>query len=213
MSRISKYVGLAALVLIVTALGVGAVFAQTTTPPANGTTPQARGGFVRGCGQAGLDAAAKALNMTSTELQAQLWGGQTLSGLADKAGVKITDVQSAVQAACQQALKDTISQAVKDGKITQANADWLIEGIQKGYIGGKGGFGMGFGFGFGGFGMMGHARGRGFGFGFRAPNGTAPNTTTPKGSTSPSRSPGSPSARAGSPSAGRPRGSPCLQPS
>ncbi len=181
MSRISKYVGLAALVLIVTALGVGAVFAQTATPPASGTAPQARGGFVRGCGQAGLDAAAKALNMTSTELQAQLWGGQTLSGLADKAGVKITDVQSAVQAACQQAQIDAINQAVKDGKITQANADWLIEGIQKGYIGGKGGFG----FGFGGFGMMGH--GRGFGFGFRGPKGTAPNTTTPNSSTSPSR--------------------------
>ena len=51
-----------------------------------------------------------------------------------------------MQAACQQAQIDAINQAVKDGKITQANADWLIEGIQKGYIGGgKGGFGMGFG--------------------------------------------------------------------
>ena len=186
MSRISKYMGLTALILIVTALGVGAVFAQTATPPATTTTPQMHGGFFRGgmCGQAGLDAAAKALNMTSAELQAQLWGGQTLSGLADKAGVKITDVQSAVQAACQQAQIDAINQAVKDDKITQANADWLVEGIQKGYIGG----GMfGFGKGFGGFGMMGRGRGRGFG-GFGMPKGTAPNSTTPNsGSTSPSR--------------------------
>ena len=186
MSRITKYLGLTALVLIVTALGVGAVFAQTTTPPATTTTPQMHGGFGRGgmCGQAGLDAAAKALKMTTEELTAQLWGGQTLSGLADKAGVKITDVQSAVQAACQQAMKDAINQAVKDGKITQANADWLIEGIDKGYIGGKGGMGMGFGFGMekGGRGMRGH----GFG-GFGAPNGTAPNATPNNGSTSPSR--------------------------
>ncbi len=194
MSRFKKYLGLAALVLIVTALGVGAVFAQTATPPATGNAPQARGGFTRGCGQAGLDAAAKALNMTSQELSAQLWGGQTLSGLADKAGVKMTDVQSAVQAACQQALKDAINQAVKDGKITQANADWLIEGIDKGFIGGQGGFGFGFGgFGMkmGGRGMFGHPGFGGF-RGFRAPNGTAPNRTAPQttpnsSSTSPSR--------------------------
>jgi hypothetical protein len=184
MSRITKYLGVTALVLIVTALGVGAVFAQTATPPAKANTPQMHGGFGRGgiCGQAGLDAAAKALKMTSDELKAQLWGGQTLSGLAEKAGVDIATVQSAVQAACQQAQIDAINQAVKDGKITQANADWLIEGIQKGYIGGgKGGFGSGMEL--GGRGMGGH---RGFG-GFRAPNGTAPSTTPNSGSTSPSR--------------------------
>ncbi len=188
MSRITKYLGLTALILIVTALGVGAVFAQTATPPA-ATTPQTHGGFVRGgmCGQAGLDAAAAALKMTTAELQAQLWGGQTLSGLADKAGVKITDVQSAVQAACQTALKDAINQAVKDGKMTQAKADWLIEGIDKGFIGGQGGFGFGgFGMKMGGRGMMGVHPGFG-GFGrFHAPNGTAPNTTPNSGSTAPS---------------------------
>jgi hypothetical protein len=182
MFRSKKLVGLAAVIAIIAALGIAsAVFAQTATPP---TTPQAHSGMVRGaqgvCGQAGLDAAAKALKLTTTELQAQLWGGQTLSSLADKAGVKIADVQSAVQAACQQARIDAINQAVKDGKITQANADWLIEGIQKGYIG-KGGFGFG-GFGLagkGGFGMG----GRGFGHRFGAPKGTTPNGITPNSGT------------------------------
>jgi hypothetical protein len=172
------------LVVVALAIGVAPVLAQTVTPPAT-TAPQARS-FGRGgiCGQAGLDAAAKALKLTTTDLTAQLWGGQTLSGLADKAGVKIADVQSAVQAACQQAQIDAINQAVKDGKITQANADWLIEGITKGYIGGKGGFGMGFG-----FGMEGHGGRGGWGHGFGMPKGTAPNGTTPNssGSTSPSR--------------------------
>ena len=182
MSRTTKYLGLAVLVLMIAALGVSSAFAQTATPPATTTAPQAHGGFGgRGmCGQAGLDAAAKALKMTSDELKAQLWGGQTLSGLAEKAGVDIATVQSAVQAACQQAQIDAINQAVKDGKITQANADWLIEGIEKGYIGsGKGGFGMEM----GGRGMGGH---HGFG-GFGAPKGTAPDSTTPSGTTSPSR--------------------------
>jgi hypothetical protein len=187
MSRTAKYLGLAVLVLMIAALGVSSVFAQTATPPATTTTPQARGGFGHGamCGQAGLDAAAKALKMTADELKAQLWGGQTLSGLAEKAGVDIADVQSAVQAACQQAQIDAINQAVKDGRITQANADWLIEGIEKGYIGGgKGGFGFGgFGMELGGRGGRGH---HGFG-GFGASKGTAPNSTTPNSTTSPSR--------------------------
>jgi hypothetical protein len=162
----TKYLGVGALVLIVTALGVGAVFAQTATPP-TANTPQAHAGFFHGaqgvCGQAGLDAAAKALKMTTQDLTAQLWGGQTLSGLADKAGVKIADVQSAVQAACQQAQKDAINQAVKDGKITQANADWLIEGIDKGFIGARADW-VWASAKMGGRGMMGHP-----GFFFRVP--------------------------------------------
>lgn len=186
MSRATKYLGLTVLVLMIAALGVSSAFAQTATPPATTNTPQAHGGGFGGrgiCGQAGLDAAAKALKLTTEELTAQLWGGQTLSALAEKAGVELTAVQSAVQAACQQAQIDAIKQAVTDGKITQANADWLIEGIQKGYIGGsKGGFG-GFGMDMGGRGGRGH---HGFG-GFGVPNGTAPNATPNSGSTSPSR--------------------------
>lgn len=188
MSRWTKILGLTLLVVMIAALGATAVFAQGSTPPTPSTTTPAhvegfgRGGF---CGQAGLDAAAKALKLTTEELQAQLWGGQTLSGLADKAGVNIADVQSAVEAACQQVQIDAINQAVKDGKLTQANADWLIEGIQKGFIGGgKLGFDMGFGAkpGF----EMGGRGGRGGHGGFRAPQGTAPNgSTTPNNGTTP----------------------------
>jgi hypothetical protein len=189
MSRTTKVLGLTVLVLMIAALGVSSAFAQTATPPTQTTPQKSSGGFGRGgmmCGQTGLDAAAKALKLTTEELQAQLWGGQTLSGLAEKAGVDIATVQSAVQAACQQAQIDAINQAVTDGKLTRENADWLIEGIQKGYIGG--GKGAGFG---GGFGMeMGGRGGRGHhGFGMpkgTAPNGTAP-STTPNSSTSPSR--------------------------
>ena len=176
-----KTLGWIVIGVMVAALAIGVVpaFAQTATPPATSTAPQARSGFGgRGglCGQAGLDAAAKALKLTTTELQAQLWGGQTLSGLADKAGVELADVQTAVQAACQQAQIDAINQAVTDGKITQANADWLIEGIEKGYIGGdKGGFGIGGKAGRGGRG--GHGMG-----GFGMPKGTTPNGTTPNSS-------------------------------
>ncbi len=84
--------------------------------------------------------------------------------------------------------KTAIQDAVTAGKLTQDKADWLIQGLDKGYWGGnQGGFGFGFGMPErGGFGM-----GRG-GRGFGMPNNkTAPNdngTTTPNSGTSnPSR--------------------------
>ncbi|MGC8827794.1 MAG: hypothetical protein ACP5TV_12420, partial [Anaerolineae bacterium] len=43
-------------------------------------------------------------------------------------------------------MKDAINQAVKDGKITQDEADWLLQGLEKGYLPGRwgrGGFGHG----------------------------------------------------------------------
>ena len=179
MSRLTKYAGIGVLVVIITALTISsAAFAQGT-PSATPTAPQVHS-FGRGmmCGQAGLDAAAAALKMTSAELSAQLWGGRTLADLADKAGVDLQTVQSAVQTACQQAIKDAIQQAVKDGKITQDQANWLNEGLDKGYWGGKGSFGFGFG-----FGMRGRGWGHGFG-GFTAPKNSTPNNG---GTTSPSR--------------------------
>ena len=130
MSRLTKYAGIGVLVVIITALTISsAAFAQGT-PSATPTAPQVHS-FGRGmmCGQAGLDAAAAALKMTSAELSAQLWGGRTLADLADKAGVDLQTVQSAVQTACQQAIKDAIQQAVKDG-VTPENLKVLAPQIK-----------------------------------------------------------------------------------
>jgi hypothetical protein len=69
-------------------------------------------------------------------------------------------------------MKDQIAQAVADGKITQAQADWMLEGIEKGYMPmGRGGFGM-----FGGP-ERGHGRG-----GWQAPN--TPPTPAPEDTSS-----------------------------
>jgi hypothetical protein len=113
MFKFKKVMGLATLAAIVAALGISsAAMAQTATTPTPGTgAPTApttqnaqtapvghRGGFgLRS--QAALDAAAKALGMTADELQAELWGGKTLSDLATEQGVDIADVQAAVEAA------------------------------------------------------------------------------------------------------------------
>lgn len=175
MTRLTKFAGLAVLVAVLAALALSSTALAHSAAPARSAAPLSHGFGGRGlCGQAGLDAAAKALKMTTDELTAQLWGGRTLADLADEAGVELTDVQSAVQAACTAATKAAIQQAVTDGQITQDQADWLIEGLDKGYWGsGQKSFG------FGGFGRGHH--------GFGLPRGSAPQTTPQGGATTPSR--------------------------
>jgi hypothetical protein len=86
-----------------------------------------------------LEAAAKLLNMTADQLSTQLWGGRTLAQLAEKAGVKLADVQTAMQNARKDAQRAAIEQAVKDGKLTRQQADWLLQGLENGYLGRGGG--------------------------------------------------------------------------
>lgn len=155
--------GLLAALLVVGVVGATSAFAQSsdnsgTGMMLNGHGPGGRHGF--GLGDAELEAAAGALGMTTDEVQSALQNGQTLQDLADTAGVDIADVQAAIQAAHQTEMRDRIQQAVDDGTITKENADWLLEGLDKGFIGGGNGFDIGgFGHGFGG------PKGHGFGTG------------------------------------------------
>ncbi len=145
--KLALVMGVLALVTILGVVSVGAAFAQTDTPPAQATptTPgqpdagkPGRGfglGFgFRGGDAATFDAVAKALNLTPTQLFEQLHSGKTLSEIATAQGVDLSAVQAAVNASQVQAMKDKIAQAVKDGTITQEQADWLLQGMEKGYF-------------------------------------------------------------------------------
>jgi uncharacterized membrane protein len=140
--------GSVALILVLVASLAGATLVSADEPT---TTPKTNGwgrGFGRGVGgQAGLEAAADLLGMTADELSTQLWGGRTLADLADKAGVDLQTLRDAVeaanQAAMETAMRNAIEQALENGSITQEQADWLLEGLEKGF------FPMGRGFGFG----------------------------------------------------------------
>ncbi len=88
--------------------------------------------------------------MTSDDLSTQLKSGKTLADLATEKGVTLQVVQDAIRAARKADFTTQITQAVTDGKMTQDKADWLLEGLNKGYLDGPGGFGPGFGFGPGG---------------------------------------------------------------
>src|ERR1043165_4347708 len=124
--------GLLAALVVVGVVGARGVFAQssgpTTTPAAPNQGKFLGGEHGHGLGTDELDAAAKILNMTSDELSTALQSGQTLEQIASSKGVDFAKVQAAIQAAHVAEMRTRIAQAVQDGTITQANADWLNEG-------------------------------------------------------------------------------------
>jgi hypothetical protein len=105
----------------------------------------------RGFGQrsldgAGLEAVANVLGMTTDQVAAALEGGQTLRDLAEQAGVEMEDIFEALNAVRAESMRERIALAVEDGSMSQEKADWLLEGLDKGFLDGPN-----FGFGRGGF--------------------------------------------------------------
>ncbi len=73
-----------------------------------------------------LDAAAKALGMSSADLTTALRGGKTLLDVAREKNVDVTKLRTAIA----DAEKAALDQAVKDGKLSQAQADTLKANIK-----------------------------------------------------------------------------------
>jgi len=153
--------GVLATLLLAGLVGVSVVFAQGPTPPASSEESGGmgffgrRGGFfgARGGSWTMFDTAADVLGLTPVELFAELHDGKSLEEIAETQGVDMEDVQGAVQAAGLEGRKEAIEQAVEDGTLSQEQADWMLEGMEKGFFpGGRGfrggGFGHGRAFGF-----------------------------------------------------------------
>lgn len=133
--------GLLVALLVIGVIGATNAYAQSpTNTPLHDGGPGGRG---RGLGQVELEAAAKVLGMTTDELSTALQNGKTLEQLAQDANVDVQDVKDAIQAAHATEIRSRIQQALDDGTITQENADWLLEGLDKGFIGVPGAFGFG----------------------------------------------------------------------
>jgi len=117
------------------------------------------GGFGRGMMGDSQDSliavAAGKLGMTVDELQTQLQDGKTVADLASEKGVDLKTIVDAFMATRQ----ETLSQAVTDGKITQAQADQMLtnmrEMVEDHLNGNMPALGPGGCGGFGGRGMMG----------------------------------------------------------
>jgi hypothetical protein len=137
--------GLLAVAILFGTASVTTAYAQDgtpATPPAGqpGDRPDRDG--KRGMGETELAAAAKVLGMTSEELSTALADGKTLEDLAAVAGVDIQDVKDVISAIHAEEMKANIAAAVADGSMSQEKADWLLEGLDKGFLDGRG-FGIG----------------------------------------------------------------------
>ena len=86
-----------------------------------------------------LESAAKALNLSIVQLDAQLRSGQTLTSLATTQKVSLETVKTAVITN----LKTQLDTSVKAGTITQTTADQILARAQTeanfGLMGGRGG--------------------------------------------------------------------------
>lgn len=147
----NKKFGWAIGALVVALLAVGlygttTAYADDSNPPpaADQRGPGGPGGphGERHLDSASLEAVANVLNMSTDDVSAALQDGKTLQDLADAAGVDIQKVQDALNTVHQTEMRDRINQAVSDGTMTQDKADWLLEGLDKGYLDGPG-FGFG----------------------------------------------------------------------
>ena len=134
--------GLLAVAVLFGAYNVKTAYAQGDTTMMQRGGGHGHGGE-RGLGQPELEAAAKVLGMTSTELSTALTSGKTLEDLATTAKVDIQDVKDAINAVHADEMRTQIEAGVADGTISQEKADWLLEGLDKGFLDGPRGFGLG----------------------------------------------------------------------
>ena len=149
---IAGMAGAFAAVAIVAVLAGGVLFAATTasaqeTEPTPGPSWQGRGLGMFGWGGHSwtvFDTIAEALGLTPNELFTESHDeGKSVVDIAEERGVDLDAVHEAVQANRDEARREAIQQAVEDGRITQEQADWMLEGIEQGYGSGFGGRGMG----------------------------------------------------------------------
>jgi polyhydroxyalkanoate synthesis regulator phasin len=85
------------------------------------------GGFIGGPENSLISVAANELGMTVSDLTAELQNGKSIADVASEKGV---DTQTIVDAFVAQ-LKTTLDQAVTDGRITQAQADTMLQQAQE----------------------------------------------------------------------------------
>jgi hypothetical protein len=147
MSKFWKVAGIATLVAVAGVVAVaGFALAQAPTPTPNGGFGFGRGfGLMGGGDWSTFDAAAQALGLTPDQLFTELHAGKSLSDLATEKGVDLQVVQDAMDAARKEAMQQAIEQAVADGQISREQADWMLQGLVQGWMGGRGFPGHGFG--------------------------------------------------------------------
>jgi hypothetical protein len=127
MSRIVMGVSVAVVVVLLGLFLVGTVFAQSPTATPAPTTPwgQAWGGIWRGSSTISK-AITDLLGMTQGQILDERLAGKTLLDIAKEKGVTEQQLIDALVSG----RKEVLDQAVKDGRLTQAQADWMLEAMK-----------------------------------------------------------------------------------
>jgi len=118
MKRILKYTLIGLLVVAVAGVSVAGV------------------AYAQGDGPRGRDSIAELLGLTTEELREQLQDGKTIQELAEEAGVDLGSFKDEMRATNQVDMQTRIDEALAKGEITQEHADWLLEGLEKGFLDG-----------------------------------------------------------------------------
>jgi len=92
--------------------------------------------YAQGDGPDTQNGLAELLGMTREELRGQLQDGKTLEELADAAGVDLDTYREEMRQTRQSNLETRIEEALANGEISQDQADWLMEGLEKGFLDG-----------------------------------------------------------------------------
>ena len=131
-----RFMILAGAALAVVLLGAAVAmpaFADEPRPEAPFSC-QGRGFGLWGGSWTMFDTVAEALGLTPEEFFAELRAGKTLKEIADELGIQIEAVQEAIKAARVEAMREGIEQAVENGRISQEQAEWLLEGLEQGFF-------------------------------------------------------------------------------
>jgi hypothetical protein len=120
MKPIIKYTLIAVLVLAVAGATVaGVAYAQDGDHPMRG-----KGGL------------AELLGITQEELHDLIQEGKTIEELADEAGVDLNAYKAEMMKDWEETIRTKINEALAEGTISEDQADWLLEGLDKGYLNG-----------------------------------------------------------------------------
>ena len=90
--------------------------------------------YAQGDGPDRREGLAEILGLTREELRDQLQDGKTLEELAEAAGVDLEAFREEIRQTKQVDLETRIEEALDNGDITQDHADWLLEGLDKGFL-------------------------------------------------------------------------------
>lgn len=112
-----------------------------------------------------FDTVAEALGLAPTGLFTELHEGKSVAEIAEEEGVALEEIHDAVQSTRVEARKGAIEQAVEDGRLSEEQGEWMLAGLEEGYVPGGRGFAPGRNCGPGGSFMPGRGgRGRGMGW-------------------------------------------------